>query len=175
MGELISIIGVDPGTRHPGAAELVSTPTGWEVSDMPKIGSLEELAVWCDSKIVNPPPNLKLVAAEDVANILWYAAVRTSKTTKHHAWKSDALRIIEAVGLARMIATHFSVPFVLVQPNTMKMTITGSESASKQQIQKILSMHVRRWPNVSNLNQSDAAGVALTAYRRQAPGVVRNG
>lgn len=151
---MITIIGIDPGTANPGAVALEQGPYGWTALDVPALADLNELTEWCCRMLRNPPPNLQLVAVEQVStSVIW---------GKSGYGSAD---IIECVGMARTMAKFLSVPFIIVNPKTMRKATLGSGTGKKDDMRRIIEAHVRLWPKHSSLNQSDAAAVALGAYR----------
>lgn len=159
---LETIIGIDPGLTHPGAAELCRFPHGWTAISIPQLHSMEELAGWLTERMRNPPPGLRLVAIESVQPAVW-GMISKAKTDY------EALKIIQCKGLALLFASFHSVPCVEVAPVTMRKTIVGNGNASKEQMRMVIRQTVRQWPTRCNLNQTDAAAVALAAMRRTLP------
>jgi Holliday junction endodeoxyribonuclease RuvC-like protein len=160
--QISSIIGIDPGVKNPGAVELCRFPHGWTAISVPLLHSFEELDVWLVERMRNPPISLRLVGVESVQGAVWGHLQR--ETTNFHA-----LKIIQCKGTARLFAAFHGVPCVEVAPATMRSTVVGNGLATKEQMREVIRRTVRGWPEKSNMNQTDAAAVALTAVRRTLP------
>jgi len=160
--QLTSLIGIDPGLSHPGAVELCRFSHGWTAISVPLLHSIDELSVWLVARMRNPPIGLKLVAVESVQPAVW-GMLSKGKTNY------ESLKIIQCRGVATLFAAFHGVPCVEVAPVTMRKQIVGNAHSDKEQMRAVIRQTVRQWPERCNLNQTDAAAVALTAYRRILP------
>ena len=154
------IVGIDPGTKNPGVALLERNSYGWSVVSMPKLKGDSELCAWFEDHMRTPPVNLKLVSVENVENVAAWNIAHDQQ-----AW--GAPKMLECIGMARLFAKFHGVGCSLVMPNTMRKQVLGRALGTKEEMKALLSKYVRFWPEHCNLNQSDAAAVALTGYRVQ--------
>ncbi len=153
--EPFTIIGIDPGSANPGAAELERSDYGWSVSDMPRLGSDGELVDWISQKIHNPPRNLKLVAVENVRTSVFWGENGHGSAQQ-----------LECIGMARILARVLNIPLALMAFQTIRKLVLG-QIGTKGDLRFVLSRMVRFWPKNASLHQSDAAAIAMSGWRQQ--------
>ncbi len=166
MTEPVSVIGIDPGIKNPGIVELVRYSHGWSAAAVPVLRSFDEMIDWLARRARNVEPwSLSLVGIEGVAAAMWGKAERGESSV-------HAAKIVSCRGAAKLFAVMMDVPCVELEPRTVKKLAIGNGNAKKEQVRRLIAQYVRQWPENANLNQSDAAAVALAAYRRTLPGAL---
>lgn len=84
-----------------------------------------------------------------------------------HGASFQAHALGEVGGMARLLLWKLGIPFVEVQPTTLKKYLTGDGQATKAKIKK--SVKARWGRDIKDNNQADAFGLALLATLSTAP------
>lgn len=84
-----------------------------------------------------------------------------------HGASFQAHALGEVGGMARLLLWKLGVPYVEVQPTTLKMWLTGKGKATKPQIRKAI---LAKWGrDIKDNNQGDAFGLSCVAGLASAP------
>lgn len=148
------ILGIDPGTAR----------TGWAVIEADR-GSLGALAYGCitTKKSDELPVRLFLLHQKLTGFIREYKP--NCLAVEELFWGTNAKTVIpvaQARGIALLTAAEQGVPVVSYSPLAIKRTITGSGTADKKQVQKMVTrlLHLSRIPTPDDA--ADALAIALT-------------
>ncbi len=75
-----------------------------------------------------------------------------------------AMMVGQARGVVLYIASHQHVPIIELTPNEIKLSVTGSGSADKKQVEKMVRIIIKNLPSGKRLDDEiDAMAVALSA------------
>jgi crossover junction endodeoxyribonuclease RuvC len=78
-----------------------------------------------------------------------------------------AMRVAEARGVALLCAARAHLVVAEYTPQEVKLSVTGSGSADKRQVQKMLALVLALATPITQDNVADAVAIALTHAQRQ--------
>lgn len=146
------ILGIDPGTYYTGFGLIEKNGKNWAHVDNGLIAppaklslpeKLEQIFNGLRQMIERHQP--KEIALEDI----FFA-----KNAK------SALKLGHARGVAMLAAAHHQIPVFEYPPARIKQAITGFGQATKEQMQKMVKIHLKL-KEVAEENANDALAVAL--------------
>lgn len=152
------ILGVDPGTRLAGWAILdPAAPHARRVAG--GVWRLGSSAIPLPERLQRLAAALEQVLEEHTPRLLALEAAFFGRNAR------SALRIGEARGVVMMAAARRGVPVVEIPPATVKRRVTGAGAASKEQVDRLVRMHVGE-PQLrfEGRDESDALAIALCAW-----------
>ena len=153
------IIGIDPGTTGMGYALLDAT---------------SDPAVVIDCGLVPVPadaaPADRLLAIADALDALIAHHAPTAIALERLYFNKNvrtAMRVAEARGVALLCAARARLVVAEYTPQEVKLSVTGSGSADKKQVQKMLALVLALAVPIAQDNVADAVAIALTHAQRQ--------
>lgn len=152
------ILGIDPGTTGMGFAVLDATREPPLVIDRgliptPKLGTTAE----------------RLVAIGDAIDALIAAHRPTDLALERLYFNKNvktAMLVAEARGIALLCGARASLKVSEYTPQEVKLSVTGSGSADKGQVQRMLHFVLRLEGPITQDNVADAVAIALTHAQR---------
>lgn len=151
------VLGVDPGTGVVGWAVVARCGAGYA-----RVAS----GVWRLGRATRPlPERLRDLHERLGAAILAHAPERLALESAFFGRNaSSALRLGEARGVVMMTAAQHGLVVEQLPPASVKRRVAGAGAASKEQLQKMVRMHLAE-PTVAFAaeDESDALAVALCA------------
>jgi len=149
------VLGIDPGTQ------LV----GWAVAEGGAGGRLTRLdsGVWKLGRSPKPIGARLKILFEELQAVL--ASSKPAAVALESAFfgknAGSALKLGEARGVVLMAAELAGVPVVEIPPATVKARVAGGGAATKEQVQRLVSMHYGLPEgSVSNADEADALAIA---------------
>lgn len=152
------ILGIDPGTTGMGFAILDASREPPVVIDhglipTPKLGTTAERLVAIGNAID------ALIAAHRPADLA-LERLYFNKNVK------TAMLVAEARGIALLCGARASLKVSEYTPQEVKLSVTGSGSADKGQVQRMLHLVLRLEGPITQDNVADAVAIALTHAQR---------
>ncbi|HEX9436464.1 MAG TPA: crossover junction endodeoxyribonuclease RuvC [Candidatus Limnocylindria bacterium] len=152
------VLGIDPGTTGMGYAVLDTgrEPPSIIVCDViptPKKGSTGERLVAIADEID------RLIAAHRPASLA-LERLYFNKNVR------TAMVVSEARGIALLCAARAEIEIAEYTPSEVKLAVTGSGSADKRQVQRMLSLVLGLDHKIIGDNVADAVAIALTHAQR---------
>lgn len=152
------ILGIDPGTTGMGFAILDPAPDPPVVVDRgliptPKVGTTAE----------------RLVAIADAIDALIARHRPTHLALERLYFNKNvktAMVVAEARGIALVCAARASLSVAEYTPQEVKLSVTGSGSADKAQVQRMLHLVLGLAEPITQDNVADAVAIALTHAQR---------
>jgi crossover junction endodeoxyribonuclease RuvC len=155
---------VDPGTLRAGWAVLDEQPQRAHrvASGVWRLGSSQRTL---PERLFALARQLEVVLDEHAPGAVALEAAFFGRNAR------SALRIGEARGVVMMAAAARGLPVLEIPPATVKRRVTGAGGASKQQIERLVRMHLDR-PDLrfAAADESDAIAVALCALLERRTG-----
>ena len=152
------ILGIDPGTTGMGFAILDASREPPVVIDRgliptPKLGTTAERLVAIGDAIDG------LIAAHRPADLV-LERLNFNKNVK------TAMLVAEARGIALLCGARAGLKISEYTPQEVKLSVTGSGSADKGQVQRMLHLVLRLEGPITQDNVADAVAIALTHAQR---------
>jgi crossover junction endodeoxyribonuclease RuvC len=152
------ILGIDPGTTGMGFAILDASREPPVVIDRgliptPKLGTTAERLVAIGDAIDG------LIAAHRPADLV-LERLYFNKNVK------TAMLVAEARGIALLCGARAGLKVSEYTPQEVKLSVTGSGSADKGQVQRMLHLVLRLEGPITQDNVADAVAIALTHAQR---------
>lgn len=152
------ILGIDPGTTGMGFAILDASREPPVVIDRgliptPKLGTTAERLVAIGDAID------RLIAAHGPADLV-LERLYFNKNVK------TAMLVAEARGIALLCGARAGLKVSEYTPQEVKLSVTGSGSADKGQVQRMLHLVLRLEHAITQDNVADAVAIALTHAQR---------
>lgn len=152
------ILGVDPGTTGMGYAVLDARrdPPAVLACDLvptPRAGTTAE----------------RLVAIADALDALIRAHRPSTLALERLYFNKNvrtAMTVAEARGIALLCAARAGLAIAEYTPSEVKVAVTGSGSADKRQVQRMLSLVLALERRIEQDNVADAVAIALTHAQR---------
>jgi crossover junction endodeoxyribonuclease RuvC len=153
------ILGIDPGTTGMGYALLDASTDPATIIDrgivavMPATSAAERLlaiATALDALIARYAP-----AALAVERLYFNKNVKT------------AMRVAEARGVAMLCAARAGLVVAEYTPQEVKLSVTGTGSADKKQVQRMLALVLALAEPITQDNVADAVAIALAHAQRE--------
>lgn len=152
------ILGIDPGTTGMGFAILDPSREPAHVIDhglipAPKLGTTSE----------------RLAAIADAIDRLIAAHRPTDLALERLYFNKNvktAMLVAEARGIALLCGARASLRVAEYTPQEVKQSVTGSGSADKAQVQRMLHLVLRLEEPIAQDNVADAVAIALTHAQR---------
>jgi crossover junction endodeoxyribonuclease RuvC len=153
-----AILGIDPGTTGMGFAILDASREPPVVIDRgliptPKLGTTAE----------------RLVAIGDAIDALIAAHRPTDLALERLYFNKNvktAMLVAEARGIALLCGARAGLKVSEYTPQEVKLSVTGSGSADKGQVQRMLHLVLRLEDTITQDNVADAVAIALTHAQR---------
>jgi len=152
----VRVCGVDPGTQV----------AGWSVLERGEDGTLAYLAsgVLRLGRAPQPMPERLSHLHRELTAILakWQVHAMALEGAFFGLNARSALRLGEARGVALLAAAQADCPLQELPPATVKARVAGSGQATKEQVQKLLGVHLPNAPReFAASDEADAVAIAL--------------
>jgi crossover junction endodeoxyribonuclease RuvC len=159
MGEIVRVIGIDPGLAKTGFAVVEPLQKGGQVCNSGNINtdpgnSLEERlsTIYHELSGVLRRWSPDLMVLEDVFVVKQFPMA--------------AMQLGEVRGVIRLTAKNMGVPISEIKPTEVKSALTGSGRASKEQIKRVVRRMLHIEAAIRSDHISDAMALALTGLTR---------
>ncbi|MEP7003182.1 MAG: crossover junction endodeoxyribonuclease RuvC [Chloroflexota bacterium] len=153
------IIGIDPGTTGMGYALLNAA------TDPATIVDCGLVPVPVDAS----PADRLLAIADALDGLIALHAPSAIALERLYFNKNvrTAMRVAEARGVALLCAARAHLIVAEYTPQEVKLSVTGTGSADKKQVQKMLALVLKLAEPIAQDNVADAVAIALTHAQRQ--------
>jgi crossover junction endodeoxyribonuclease RuvC len=159
MGELMRVIGIDPGLARTGFAVVEPLQRGGRVCHSGNINTdaghpIEDRLsiIYCELSRVLEKWSPDLMVLEDVFVMRQFPMA--------------ALQLGEVRGVIRLAAKNMRVPISEMKPTEVKSALTGSGRADKGQIKRVVQRMLNVEDSIKSDHVSDAMALALTGLTR---------
>ena len=159
MGEIVRVIGIDPGLAKTGFAVVDPLQKGGRVCHSGNINTdpehpLEERlsTIYHELSRVLRKWNPDLMVLEDVFVMKQFPMA--------------AMKLGEVRGVIRLTAKKMGVPISEIKPTEVKSALTGSGRADKEQIERAVRRILHIEEKIKSDHVSDAMALALTGLTR---------
>jgi crossover junction endodeoxyribonuclease RuvC len=153
------IIGIDPGTTGMGYALLDPATDPVKIVDCGLVPVSAEAG-----------PADRLLAIADALDGLIALHAPTAIALERLYFNKNvrtAMRVAEARGVALLCAARAHLVVAEYTPQEVKLSVTGTGSADKKQVQKMLALVLALAEPITQDNVADAVAIALTHAQRQ--------
>ncbi len=153
------IIGIDPGTTGMGYALLDAATDPATVVDCGLV-----------PVPVDASPADRLLAIADALDGLIALHAPSAIALERLYFNKNvrtAMRVAEARGVALLCAARAHLVVAEYTPQEVKLSVTGTGSADKKQVQKMLALVLALAEPITQDNVADAVAIALTHAQRQ--------
>ena len=152
------ILGIDPGSRN----------MGWAVLD--DAGSLVDWGT-IKTKPKTPQPETLLILLQGLEDLV--ARFKPSRLALEDLFFSrnvqSAMRVGEARGMVLLTCAQHDLPCQSFTPQKIKMVLTGSGKADKQQIAEAVNEHLGLMPPSQHAGDAACAALCLLQAEKEQP------
>ncbi|MCL4461017.1 MAG: crossover junction endodeoxyribonuclease RuvC [Nitrospirae bacterium] len=158
-----AVLGVDPGLAATGFAVL-------EGPSLERLCVLAQGTVRTESSL---PVSRRIGLLYDrLDEILSRHSVLGIALEDHFSRRSSpgaGLMLGPVVGIVALLADRHGVPLLPIPPRELKHRITGTGAASKESVQRSLSVWLGSDLRIGSTHEGDAMGLAFLGYSRMVP------
>lgn len=152
------IMGIDPGTNFMGYA-ILKIYEGQKKPELVVSGVVEM------NKVGDPYLKLQRIFRRTLQVIDTYHPDELAIESQFYGKNVQSmLKLGRAQGVAIAAALQRDIPIYEYAPRKVKMSVTGSGTASKEQIAILLSKFMTLHPNSGQLDETDAIAIAYCHY-----------
>ena len=159
MGEVVKVIGIDPGLAKTGFAVVEPLQKGGRVCHSGNINTNPEYSL--EERLSTIYHELSGLLQQWTPDLMVLEDVFVMKE-----FPMAAIQLGEVRGVIRLAAKNRGVPISEIKPTEVKSALTGSGRAGKEQIKRVVRRILYIEDKIKSDHISDAMALALTGLTR---------